>query len=477
MREHEAQAPSTRRGPEDWAGLFDSVAECDASIEEIEGRLPDGLAGTLVRNGPGKRDFAQSFFDGDGMIRALRFGRDGAVHLRARFVRTAKWLAERGSDRPLRRLAGTNLPGGVLRNAFRVPAYEANTHVVPLANGLFALHEGGHPTRIDPETLDTLGLTDFDGALSPRTLFTAHPHVDPETGDVLAFGTHLAGRRPELRALRIDGQGRLSQVGTIPLAHASFVHDYALSKRWMAFFLPPLVASLPRFLLGLAPFFDAITWRPELGMRVALLPRAGGAPVVLETDACMAGHVVGARDEGDELVVDLCRLASWDALAADARRPRATDWGCYASGAVWRYRIDPRARRVQGEPICPLPAEFPRIDPRREAVGARFAYFAASPREGEGGWFHAILKLDLQRGTTELFDFGARSATHEPVFVPRPGRTDEDDGWLLATVHDGAKQETFFAVLDARRVGDGPICTLRPHRNLGITFHGSWIAG
>jgi all-trans-8'-apo-beta-carotenal 15,15'-oxygenase len=44
---------------------------------EIEGRLPNGLSGTLYRNGPGRFDrdgFRKwTLFDGDGMIRATSF--------------------------------------------------------------------------------------------------------------------------------------------------------------------------------------------------------------------------------------------------------------------------------------------------------------------------------------------------------------------------------------------------------------------
>ena len=120
-----------------WAGFFDSVTECDKAVTDIDGAIPDGLAGTLYRNGPGRRDFADSYFDGDGLIRALRIGGDGAVRYRARFVRTEKYLAERGSQRPRRRLAGTNLPGGPLRNMFRVPAHYFAANPSPGEGGSF----------------------------------------------------------------------------------------------------------------------------------------------------------------------------------------------------------------------------------------------------------------------------------------------------------------------------------------------------
>ena len=74
---------------------------------------------------------------------------------------------------------------------------------------------------------------------------------------------------------------------------------------------------------------------------------------------------------------------------------------------------------------------------------------------------------------------GPDKAAHEAVFVPRPasagGTGEEDDGWLLAFVHDSVTQQTEVPILDARRVADGPVCTLRLRENAGITFHGAWV--
>jgi all-trans-8'-apo-beta-carotenal 15,15'-oxygenase len=464
------------RSAADWAGFFDTVTECDAVVTDIDGRLPDGLVGTLYRNGPGRRDFVASYFDGDGMIRALTIAGDGSVRYRARFIHTEKYLAERGSARPMRRLAGTNLPGGALRNMFRVPAHEANTSIVQFAGRLWALEEGGHPYAIDPDTLATGELTDFDGALHTRTAFTAHPHVDPATGDVFAFGTHF-GSKPGLHTFRVDTAGRLHPIGEITLPAVTFVHDYGLSKRWMVFLVPPMVASLPRFLLGLDTFFESIRWRPGLGLRIALMSRDGGEPAWLETDPCMAGHVVSARDVGNEVVVDMCQLGQWSDMGEAAASYRTSNWSGFGAGSVWRYRIDPSSRVVRREEICELPAEFPRIDPRRECTGARWGYFAANPVPGEGGYFHALLKLDCHSGQRELFDFGPGRVTHEPVFVPRPGGRDEDDGWVVGFVHDAGTRATEAVIFDARRICDGPLCTLRLHQNAGSTFHGTWVPG
>lgn len=347
-----------------------------------------------------------------------------------------------------------------------------------MANRIWALEEGGHPYEIDPTTLETGDMTDFGGKLNSRTAFTAHPHFDPQTGDTFGFGMHF-GAKPVLKIFRVDRAAALHDIGEIPINGVGFVHDYALSKEWMAFFIPPMVPSISKILFGTSTFFDSLRWEPERGLKIALMRRSGGDPIYLEEEACLAGHVISARDERGELIVDLCRLEAWSCMGDAAANYRTSDWAGYGTGSVRRYRIDVASRRVRSEDICELPAEFPRIDPRCESVGARFGYFAANTYVGEGGWFRAALKLDTETGATDLYDYGDNKAAHELVFAPRPqsagGTGAEDDGWLLGFVHDALTRQTEVAILDARRLSDGPLCTLKLRENAGITFHGAWV--
>jgi all-trans-8'-apo-beta-carotenal 15,15'-oxygenase len=230
-----------------------------------------------------------------------------------------------------------------------------------------------------------------------------------------------------------------------------------------------------RFLLGFETFFGAIEWRPELGTKVVLMSRDGGAPVRLETDACMAGHVVAAWDEGEDLVVDMCQLENWSQMGDCAANFRTSDWGGLGASSVWRYRITPASGKVRGEKICDMPAEFPGINPIAECRGARWAYFASNRAPGEGGLFRGVLKLDCRTGAGDYYDFGETKVSLQPTFVPRPAAAAEDDGWIMTVVHDASTRTTQIPILDARAIADGPVCTLHLHENMGTTFHGCWI--
>ena len=47
------------------------------------------------------------------------------------------------------------------------------------------------------------------------------------------------------------------------------------------------------------------------------------------------------------------------------------------------------------------------------------------------------MKHDVQRGTTEVHDYGRGRMTSEPVFVRKPGAAAEDEGWIMSYVFPG----------------------------------------
>ena len=200
-----------------WVSAFQTPEEIDTPVADVEGRVPEGLAGTLYRVGPAKLDLAHHLFDGDGLVSAVRFQPGGQVSCATRFVRTRKYLAEQGASRPTARGFGTLAGGGPLRNIVQLSTARsnaANTNLVFTAGRLLALWEAGHPWQIDPTTLQTMGEMDFDGALTARTPFSAHPHWDPATGEIFNFGM-VYGRKNELAAFCIDKSGRLRTISRV----------------------------------------------------------------------------------------------------------------------------------------------------------------------------------------------------------------------------------------------------------------------
>jgi len=157
-------------------GRYAPVAdELTVDTLEVVGTLPEELDGVYVRNGPNPR-FAPPgryhWFDGDGMLHSVRL-RGGRASYRNRWVRT------RGFEREA--AAETALWGGVMEavagNPRDMPLKDtANTDVVPFGDRLLALwYLTGAPYAVDPVSLSTLGVEDFDGTL--RCDMSAHAKV------------------------------------------------------------------------------------------------------------------------------------------------------------------------------------------------------------------------------------------------------------------------------------------------------------
>lgn len=470
---------------DDWAAAFDAAladnpwllgwkgdgAERDAPSLAVTGRLPDGLAGALYRNGPGRQVVGglryRHWFDGDGMVHRWGLSADGATY-RGRFVRTRKFVAEERAGRPLAPAFGT-VPEGVAAVMASGAMNVANTSVLPLGGRLLALWEGGAPYALDPATLETAGEHAFRPDLAGLP-FSAHPKVEPD-GTVWNFGSSFEDGR--LLVWRLGPDGALRDLGFLSERFRGMLHDFAVTERHLVFVLPPLTIDPMDWRGG--SFLDAHRWDGTAPMRVVAVEKADLARQRMwELPAGFGFHTGNAWEDTDGTIrFDM-------ALAADARIVQS------AFRAVMRgERLDvppPRETLITLRPdgraetalLGPEPAEFPRVDPR--AVGRRnralfhLAHPATSP------WLTVVVRRDRETGAEDRFDYGPMTAAEEHVFVPRPGSVAEGDGWLVGTVLDVAKRRTGLSVLDARRLADGPVAQAWLDVALPLGFHGAFVA-
>ena len=454
------------------------LAEHDYEIEETEGAVPDGLRGTLYRNGPGKWEAGGEalghLFDGDGMLSMFAI-EGGRVRYRNRYVRTNHYLGGQRERGVPHRGAGSLKRGGPLANAFRLPANVANTSVVLHAGRLLALWEAGRPHALDPDTLTTLGEHDFDGRLRRLGAFSAHPKVDPETRELFNFGLEVVPR-PMLRCYRVDVHGRLHHLRDVAIPEPVFNHDVALTTRHMVFVIDPITIA-PRDLLlsglGLIPIDRALRFRAERGTTIALVPRDGGPPRVLQTDALMHFHVNNAYEHGSDTVVDLVRWdLDWNELNPLLRSFRRTS-GLFRGGQLVRLRITRRGR-VLREPLAGAAGEFPQYDWRRTGRQHRYSYLAA--RTGASISPNSVVKTDHATGEERAHATPDGQVVSEPIFVPRAADAAEDAGWLLTVAYDPALHRSRLLVLDARDPEHDPLFVGHLRHNVPQSFHGTFTS-
>jgi len=450
-------------------GPFEPIRfEADCADLVVDGELPTDLAGALYRVGPNPQFAPRGRYNplqGDGMIHAFRID-GGRVAYRNRWVRTRQWTLERAAGRALFATSGD--PRDADPSVAGQPTDGvANTHIVSHAGRLLALEEGHGPIEIDPESLDTRGPFTFGGAL-PRNM-TAHPKIDPETGEMVFFANFPTRAFDGALAYYVaDASGKIARSATIAGPFTALVHDFSITRERVVFVVCPLTLSLERLRRGAPP----IAWEPQLGTRVGVFPRRAPERVRwYRGEACMAWHTLNAFDDGERVVVDLCRQDAPAFPAADGRTPPEPSLRQYLE----RWTLDPSSGSISTTRLSDVVCEYPRIDERRTGIAYRYGYFAAGGGPGTGDLCQrAIARFDHATGAMHTFHLGDRCAVSEPVFVARRGSTSEGDGYLLATVYDEEHNTSHLVLFDATDVIYGPIARAHLDHRVPMGFHGSW---
>jgi all-trans-8'-apo-beta-carotenal 15,15'-oxygenase len=470
---------SQRPATADWHRIFETLPdEHSYVVDEVDGVLPEGLVGTLYRNGPGKNEVGGKpyahLFDGDGLLSQFAF--DGKrVHYRNRFVRTTHYLAERAADKPVMRNYGQQRAGGPLGNAFRMPANVANTSVQYHAGNLLALYEGGRPWQLDPDSLETIGEYDFDGRLKSSYTYSAHPTWDPATGELYNFGIQY-GPRTKLRTYRVDRRGQLHHLHAINLPFATLNHDCALTAKYMVFVIDPLVLRVPRFLLGFASLDKSVRFDRSKATQVILAPRDGGKPRIAECEPFFHYHINNAFDEGSDVVLDLVRYPDYDNIHRGFRDPPRSGFDDITT-SLSRMRVG-ASGEVTSDELWAGGCEFPQHDWRVTSRPHRYTYMAghADGDRGPRAPLNAIVKIDHQQPAAKQHPFGPAEVVGEPIFVARNAQSGEDDGWLLSLVYSADEHRSRLVVLDARDVEAEPVAVAHLRHHVPLGFHGTFTS-
>lgn len=441
-------------------GAFAPVdAECTETALKVHGEIPAQLNGLLTRMGPNPRQVENpglyNWFTGDGMVHGLRLQNGRALWYRSRFV---------GVD-SVNEALGRPLAPGPRRGLLDI----VNTNVIGHAGRIWALVEAGaYPVEMDAE-LNTLRHGLFDSPLNAA--FTAHPHVDPDSGELhaICYDPLTPGKA---RYLRIGKSGQLVRNVAIPVRHGPMMHDCAITRSKIVILDLPVTFSLARMFKGSQlPY----AWNPRHEARVGLLPRDGEAGEVrwYGVDPCFVFHTCNAYELDDgNTVLDVA--VHERTLDGSLQGPLEDD----RKLTFERWTLDNVSRRVQRRVISDESQDFPRFDERRAGKPYRYAYtvsLGSNAHPGHPGP-NALLRHDLQTGEIVRHHYGPQWMSGEVIFVPRQADAQEDQGWLLSYVHgvDGGPSQV--VILDAQNIGGAPQAVIELPVRVPLGFHCNWIA-
>ncbi|MEI7591643.1 MAG: carotenoid oxygenase family protein [Actinomycetes bacterium] len=452
--------------------LFPVETELDRVRCAIIGELPEALRGAFLRNGPNpmfEPISSYHMFDGDGMLHEISFDGSDAFY-RNRWIQSRGLGAEMKQGRALypglsevMHFPDADLVGdaGPVKNP-------ANTHIIRHADRYLALWEGGLPTQVTA-SLETIGEYDFDSRLVGA--MTAHPRIDPRSGELFFFGYSLF--EPYLRYHVADASGALIHSVDIELPAPVMMHDFIITEQHAIFLDSPIVFDIAN--LGVGPL---VQWRPENGCRIGVMPRYGSAADVrwFEIEAGHVQHFWNGWVEGDRIEFSGTRFDHPE-FGIDPTAPLDETTADATPAFPARFWVDLSTGKAGWEQTDDLGGDFCRFDDRLNGVRTRHHYMSAmvdpSRRLGD---FDAIVHYDAITSGRAIWNAGSTGHVGESVFAPDPQRSGENEGWLLNAVYDDSTDASELCVFDAQDVASGPIARVQLPRRVPFGFHANWFA-
>ena len=344
--------------------------------------------------------------------------------------------------------------------------------VVHAGRALTSFYQCGDLYGFDPLTLEQLGAQTWNGRFPADWGISAHTKVDQHCGEMLVF--NYAKTAPYMHYGVVDAHHALVHWVDVPLPGPRLPHDMAFTEHYAILNDCPLFwdadllakgAHVPRF-------------RPDLPTRFAVIPRRGATDDIrwFEAHPTYVLHWANAYEEGDEIVLDGffqgdCMPKSDGETDLYRRAFRGIDTHRMKT-VLHRWRMNLTTGQCKEETLSERIMEFPMINAQYAGRPYRYAYTMTT----KPGWFlfDGVVKVDLETGGEERYEFGDGVFGSETPMAPRPGATAEDDGYLVTFTTDVARDCSECLILDASDVSAGPIARVRLPERISSGTHSCW---
>uniref|UniRef100_A0A7N6BTX0 Retinoid isomerohydrolase RPE65 n=1 Tax=Anabas testudineus TaxID=64144 RepID=A0A7N6BTX0_ANATE len=456
--------------------IFESVEELTEPIPaKITGVVPSWLGGSLLRMGPGLFEVGDEpfhhMFDGLALVHKFDL-KNGQVTYYRKFIRSDSYVRAMTENRVVITEFGTAAYPDPCKNIFsRFFTYFRGAEVTdnclvniyPIGEDFYAVTETNYITKVDPDSLETLKKVDLCKYLSVNGL-TAHPHTDTD-GTIYNIG-NCFGKNMSLKSqvvVQLPSSERLKP---------SYIHSFGMTDNYFVFVEQPVKINLLKFLtlwnIRGATYMDCFESNDSMGTLFHLTtkdPAGYLSSHKFRTSAFNLFHHINAYEDEGYVIVDLFfsttlqedqgkNLVSLSYTTATAV--------LHSDGTIW----------LEPEVLFSGPRqafEFPQIN-YSQYRGKKYSFAYGL------GLTHfipdRIVKLNVQTKETWVWQ-EEECYPSEPLFVPTPGATEEDDGVLLSVVvKPGAERPSFLLILDAMKLTElarADVNTIIP-----VTLHGTY---
>mmetsp|Transcript_19531 Transcript_19531/g.23418 ORF Transcript_19531/g.23418 Transcript_19531/m.23418 type:complete len:640 (-) Transcript_19531:272-2191(-) len=493
---------------------------------DIQGEIPKELVGTLLRNGPALfertgedgKEKRRVYLDGDGMVFSLAL-KDGKAYFRNKFVRTPSFVreTEAGTFTDLSIFTAEDPRAGPDTGPtplFRLRDDIFNGPPSPKANGAYnVVNWAGSLCAIDwgqphglSNSLDYEGKREGDEFSNAE--FTAHYRILKEADGsrrMVTFEPKVDWAKGITTCTfkEFDEEGHCQQTRE-HIFPATYFHDMIVTENFYVLFDCPVKMDMFKTFIGY-PFGKCSlgeTISEDLNKRgvFRIFPRRDGVgrEAVIQADEVPAfafHHINGydmlnavGENKKNQIVFETCtwdRMCLYfnDIIKADGK----THW---PRTKLSRFVIDLDTQSCERTIVSEKACEYPIVAPSATGVPHHYSYLVSNnrhfddPKRGRiNGPMQILEKLTYEYeadGTTikelkrDPWNPGEAKFAMEPLFVPKPNSSAEDDGWLVVPVYNSETTLTEVAILDAANWEDPLLANVKLPTYIPHGVHGSF---
>uniref|UniRef100_A0A5B7CCU4 Carotenoid 9,10(9',10')-cleavage dioxygenase 1-like n=1 Tax=Davidia involucrata TaxID=16924 RepID=A0A5B7CCU4_DAVIN len=497
-------------------------------ISCVEGEIPEGFPeGVYIRNGAnplfgGLKSTISMFgrsnhvwVEGEGMLHALYFTKDAdgnwSFAYNNRFVESETFKMEKQRNKPsfLPAVEGDSLAilAAFLLNVLRfgdINKILSNTSVFEHAGKYYSIAENYLAQEIDISTLQTLSNWELDGAWGRP--FTTHPKKAPGTGELVIMGVDAVKPYYVVGVISADGRKLIHKVD-INLKRSILSHEIGVTEKYNTILDYPLIVDAYRLFQG-GPL---IKYEKEKDARIGVMPRYGDADSIkwFEVESYCTFHILNCFEDGDEVVVRGCKAKGaiipgpewgqdkfeWFSRgfkplnSIEENTDNSTADGLLFA-CVYEWRLNMKTDEVKERNLSgtEFSMDFPMINEDFTGVKHKYGYTQVIDSEASSSCgkskYGGLAKLHFDKPKSsssvpvkvEYHKFAKNNFCTGSTFVSKPEAVEEDDGWIVAFVHNEDTDVSQVIVVDAKKFEDEPIAKIPLPQRVPYGHHGAYFA-
>ncbi|XP_061682546.1 beta-carotene oxygenase 2b [Syngnathoides biaculeatus] len=458
----------------------------------------------------------------------------GQVTYKSRFLSSDSYQANNENNRIAVSEFGTITVPDPCKNFFQrflsrfelpKPTDNANVSIVTYKGDYYVSTETNMMHKIDPETLETMKKMNWSNFIAVNNA-TAHPHIDLD-GTTYNMGNSYSLKGSYYNIIQVpqtknnneetlEGAKVLCSIPSTDSAKPSYYHSFAMSENYVVFIEQPIKMDLLKIITGKLTgksISDSFFWDPTLKTIFHLIHKKTGKVSSLKylAQPLSTFHQINAFEDDGYLIIDLCASDDGQAISnynvqnlrksgealdevyntlcrvfprrfvlplnVDDKTPFHKNLNSLPNSLATSFRTGNNKilcthEDLHGEDLHEYGGlEFPQINygkyntrPYRYFYGCGFRHLVGD----------TLIKMDLRGKCMKVWEQPGLYPS-EPVFVPSPDATEEDDGVILSVVITPNKDKnTFLLALDAKtfqEVGRAEVPV-----NIPYGFHGTFNA-